>query len=514
MTVQEHLKILRERWLAIALCVVLGLGAGLGFFFLQPSRYTASLQLYVASPVPANSEAFLSAAQLAQQRTKSYTALATSQPVLDVAIRRLALPTTADDLKNVVTATATDESVVIELAATDGSAERSAAIANAVGDALRTTVDDLERPRVGVAPVTLRAVQPAPVPVRPSSVGLERLLGVGLLLGLALGVATAFARHAMDSSVKTADQLAQLTRAPSLGTLTHDSRLVKRPLAVLDDPQGQPAEDVRRLRTNVQFVDVGNAHKVLIVTSALPGEGKTTLSVNLAAALGSAGGRVLLIEADLRRPKVADLLSIDRTVGLTSVLARQVSATDVVHTHREGRFDVLPSGPLPPNPSELLSSRQMRELLTDLRVRYDVILIDTSPLLPVTDGAALAPSTDGAVLLCRHQRTSRTQITAAAEALRAVDVSVRGVVLTMVDRPSMRLPSYGSAYRADPSAVVDIHPSFPAADGQEQVTANLALNRAVGGPSRPTPAPRARNGSGRHEAAPTSNGDGSSEGRL
>lgn len=502
MTVQDYLRIFRERWIAIVTATLIGLATAGAVFVLQPSQYTAQLQMYVASPVPATSESsFLSAAELAQNRVKSYTEIATSPRVLSGAIDRLRLDMTPDQLRERVVAATTEETVVITIDVTDTSPERAASIANAIGSGLSTTVDDIERPQFPGAPVpvAVRAVQDAPVPTVQSSIDLKRLLAVGLLFGVAVGVAAALARNAMDNTVKSREQLAELVGAPSLGTVGYSSRMPKRPLAVVEDPLGPQAEDFKRLRTNIQFVDVGNPHKLFAITSALPGEGKTTTTVNLAAALASAGSRVLVVDADLRRPKAAELLGADPAVGFTSVLAQRLPAEDAVQPARSGRFDVLPSGPLPPNPSELLASRQASEALSRLRAKYDVVLVDTPPLLPVTDAAALAPFTDGAILVCRYQKTTRSQASAAAEALRTVGVDLRGAVLTMVEQSAHRLPTYGSDYRAD-SSFATLEPQASAPLSSDPTTQTMTVGAHARRQHAPSPRPNPRSGVAHHIA--------------
>jgi capsular exopolysaccharide synthesis family protein len=224
---------------------------------------------------------------------------------------------------------------------------------------------------------------------------------------------------------------------------------------VHEDPQSPRAEAFRQLRTNLQYVDVDNPRKVVIVTSALPGEGKTTSVCNLAITMAAADKRVLVVEADLRRPSLADLLGLERSAGLTDVLAGRVRSQQVIQPWAGGRFDVLASGPLPPNPSELLASRQMAALLSDLRERYDVVLIDSPPLLPVTDAAAMAPSTDGAILICRFNKTTREQVGRAAEALAAVSVPLLGTVFTMVPGSGPRAyGQYNAYHRTEKPAAV------------------------------------------------------------
>jgi non-specific protein-tyrosine kinase len=187
----------------------------------------------------------------------------------------------------------------------------------------------------------------------------------------------------------------------------------------------------------VQFTDVDSAHKLILVTSPSWGEGKTTTVCNLALALAEAGTSVLIIDADLRRASVASSLSIEKRAGLTDVLVGRIPIEQAVQPLAPA-LDVLPSGPLPPNPSELLGSNRMIKLIAGLRLMYEVVLIDTAPLLPVTDAAVLAPRVDGVLVLVRHGHTVGRDLRAAKDALDAVSGRIIGSVMTMVPHAGKR----------------------------------------------------------------------------
>ena len=186
-------------------------------------------------------------------------------------------------------------------------------------------------------------------------------------------------------------------------------------------------------------MDVDNAHKVILVTSPSSAEGKSTTVCNLGLALAEAGTSVLILDADLRRPAVARYLGIDGAIGLTNVLVNRVRIEQAVLPLAPA-LDVLPSGLMPPNPSELLGSDRMVGLLAQLRRSYDVILIDAAPLLPVTDAAVLAPRADGVLIMVRHAKTRMPDVQAAKDSLDAVSGRILGSVLTMA--PTMARHSY------------------------------------------------------------------------
>jgi succinoglycan biosynthesis transport protein ExoP len=455
-TIHDYVRVLREQWLVVALAVVLGAGAALLTFSLRPAQYTATLTMYVVSQGSDSTLSAYQGAQLSQQRVTSYVELVGSRRVAEGVLRQLGQTGDPDDLAEQITASSAVESVLIDVAVEDRDPQRAAVLADAVGDVFSALVDDLERPvqADGRQAVAVRVVQPADVPLEPSSTGLPLTLAIGLVLGLAAGVGVALLRTSLDTSVRSAEQLRRATSAPPLGTIVADPGATTRPLIVHDDPQSPRSEAFRQLRTNLQFVDVDKPPQIVVVTSALPGEGKTTTVANLAVAIGSAGRRVLVVEADLRRPALADAFGLDRAAGLTTVLTGRAELDEVIQPWG-GVVHVLASGPLPPNPSELLASRHARELLEALRERYDLVLIDTPPLLPVTDAAAVAPSTDGVLLVCRYGRTREHQVSAAAAALRSVSVPLLGGVLNGAPTRRIGYGKYATYYRSETAGPAD-----------------------------------------------------------
>ena len=203
----------------------------------------------------------------------------------------------------------------------------------------------------------------------------------------------------------------------------------------------------------MQFVDVDKDSKVFVVTSSLPQEGKTTTSENLAITLAQAGQRVALVDGDLRRPKIADNLRLESAVGLTTVLVGHHSLDNAIQNSSIENLWVLTSGATPPNPSELLQSHAMTDVLAQLRKTFDVIVIDAPPLLPVTDAALLTSQSDGALIVVRHGKTTKDQLRHAVERLEAVGGRTLGVVLNMVPhRRSADAYGYGYGYGYAPEA--------------------------------------------------------------
>ena len=452
MTIRDYLRLLREQWIIVgSVTLVVVIGAGVAWW-LRPPEYTAHLTMYVSAQAADTPNAAYQGSLLSQQRVSSYVKLVGTTRVSREVIRDLGLVDTPESVAGQVAASSAPDSVLIDVAVVGRTPEQVAAIANSVGRVFTDLVAELERPSApdAVAPVVVRVVEPAAVPTAPSSMDLPATLALGFLGGLAVGAGLALARNAMDTSIKSLLQLHEVAQAPNLGIIAYDSAIPKRPLTVHEEAPSPRAEAFRQLRTNLQYIEIDNPCKVIVVTSALQGEGKTTSVCNLAIAMAAAESRVLVVEADLRRPELADLLGLERSAGLTDILAGRARTQQVIQPWAGGKFDVLASGPLPPNPSELLASRQMAALLDDLRDRYDVVLVDSPPLLPVTDAAAMAPATDGAILVCRFKETTREQVGRAVNALAAVSVPLLGTVFTMVPKSGPRgYASYNAYYHAE-----------------------------------------------------------------
>ena len=439
---------LRRAWWLLALAAVLGAGAAMVVNATSAVTYEAQVQQFVSIADSSDNQSnILSGSQFTLQRVKSYTQVATSAQVLDPVIQQLKLPTTTDELAGRVTATNPLDTVLIEISVQDTAPRRAADVANAVAKQLSRVVQDIESPQSGApAPVKLTTTQPASVPTVPVAPRKSLNLALGLLVGLALGAGGALLREQLNTTVKTPDDIESMTGSVPLGLVPFDPAAKQQPLVTADQSDSR-AEAFRTLRTNLRFADVDHPPRSIVVTSPMPGEGKSTSACNIALTLALAGSRVVLVEADLRKPRVGEYLGLDSGVGLTNVLAGQHTLEDVLVPWRRQTLTVLPAGPVPPNPSELLGSQHMGNLLKALGARYDYVIIDSPPLLPVTDGAVLATLTDGAILIARHGKTSRDDLEQAAHALEAVNAKLLGTVLNCIPlRARGYSYGYGSGY--------------------------------------------------------------------
>ena len=433
MELRDYLVLLRKRWVTIVVAGALGLALAGAYSLLTTPTYSARSQVYVSVQGSDSTTDLLQGSNFTVRQVKSYIELVTSPRVLDPVIEELGLADDAGSLAQRVHADSPLDTALINVTATDESPQLAAEIANATAGSLASVVGELETPvGGGDSPVQISTVRAASVPAAPASPNLRLNLVLGLVVGLAVGVAVAVLRELLDTRVRSTADVEDVTDAPVLGVIRYEVDAPEHPLIVQESPQAVRAEAFRRLRTNLQFLELGPAARTYVMTSALPGEGKTTTSVNLAITLADAGQRVVLVDADLRRPAVARYLGIEGSVGLTTILIGKVGVEDAVQPWGNANLDIIASGQIPPNPSELLGSESMTRLLERLRSEYDAIVVDTPPLLPVTDAAILAKGVGGAIVVVGAGTVHRNQLETALSALGTVGVRPLGMVVNRV----------------------------------------------------------------------------------
>ena len=446
MNLREMTAALRSGWWLLLVGLVLGGVVALVLSVLQTPLYTSTTQLFVSATASASTSDALQGSQLSQQRVTSYAQLVTGEKLARRITERLHLQMAPASLADEISATAVPDTVLIDVAVTDPSADRAQRVAEAVGSEFPALVEELETPRSGGAsPVKVTVTETPEVPLAPSSPQPVRNVALGSVVGLLLGVGLATSRARLDRSVKDAAEAAELVGAPVIGTVLRDQSLEK-DHTIERTGESRTAEDYRQLRNNLQFLNVDDPPRVIMVSSAIPSEGKTTLVINLGLALAEAGQRVVIVEADLRRPKVINYLRLVAGAGLTNVLAGTAEIDDVLQRYGDAQISVVAGGPTPPNPGELLASSHMQSLVEKLRARFDFVLLDVPPLLPVADASGLAPHTDGVLLSVRYGSTRKDQLQQAAATVERVGGKTLGVILNIVPPKAGAAAAYGYAY--------------------------------------------------------------------
>ena len=447
MELRDYLEILRRRWLGATAVALVVLAAASALTLLATPKFTATTRLFFAVQGSESVTDLAQGSTFAEKQMTSYAQVATSPLVLDPVIRDLGLDTTSDVLARSVSAVVPSDTVILEVSAVDPEPARAQAIANAVGTRLSEVAATLVPEREdGSNAVQATTLAPARLPATASSPDILRNLAVGLALGVVLGAGFALLRHVLDTKIRSDQDVRAITDRPLLGAIAFDEGVPSHPVMVADQPLGAPAEAIRRLRTNLQFVGAGSGSKTVVITSSVPGEGKSTTAINLAVSLADAGSRVILVDADLRRPSVAEYLGLEGRAGLTSVLIGRADIEDVTQPWRDSGLDILPSGQVPPNPSELLGSPAMVELLRKLEATYDIVLLDTPPLLPVTDATILTKLAGGALVIVGADRIHRAQLVESLETLETADARLHGLVLNKIARRDAKPYLYENGY--------------------------------------------------------------------
>lgn len=466
MDLADYLNILRVYWKAIVAFTLLATVASAGWTVLQPKVYSSDSSGIVVTPGSDNVSLALAGDSLAKAKVKNYESVAKSRLVADRVIQALDLKTTADALLGSISVKVPLDTAEIRVTAQSTDPATAQRVADAWVNGLAAQVEAIETApspdAAGSSPSAETAVRVLPLgkavlPTSPTSPNTKLNLALGALLGLALGVAYALIRRHLDRRIQKAADIERLFGVPVIGTLPVDHRLDGKSTIVdagtaaqLHDAGGAMAEALRELRTNLSFLDVDQPPRIIVVTSSMQAEGKSTVTANLAVTMAAAGENVVVVDGDLRRPTLVDVFNLVPGVGVTDVLTGTAQLADVLQPWGAlPNLSVLGSGRIPPNPSELLGSRAMKNML-DTLAKDAVVLIDAPPLLPVTDAAVLSRAADGAILVIRTGRTTQEQLDQSLGNLVKVKGRVLGAVLNYVPVKGRDAYSYYGTYSSAP----------------------------------------------------------------
>lgn len=502
----QYIALLRRwLWLIVLITAFAGAAAYLASMRVTPV-YQASTTVLVNEAGDTQSEEYRLNIT-SDQLPRTYAEMMTNSPVLERVREELNLSMDVTDLSQAISVQPLRDTQLIKITVEDTNPSRAATIANTLVDvfanhneSLQTTrfasyeeglqtrisqveqqiettrtslstADESERERLRTALEQYRqvytdllqnyervrftevqstsnivAVEPAATPdspIRPRTLTNTLLAAV---VGAMLAVGAVFLYEYLDTTLKDPEMLAQSMSLPVLGLIARHDTTGSAPVAAAS-PRSPVTEAFRVLRTNIQYAGVDRPLDSLIFTSAEPGVGKSTVLANLAHVLAQSGQQVLLVEGDLRRPTLHRQMELSNRVGLANLFLREDMPVErVIRETGHPNLFVLPAGETPPNPSELLGSGQMQATLSQLRARFDRVLIDTPPLLAVTDAAVLAPSVAGVVLVAKPGETKVPALQQAVQQLRHVGATIVGVVLNDVDLGDTRYGYYYDSY--------------------------------------------------------------------
>ena len=437
MELRRYLQVFRRSlWLLIAAPLIAGIVAGGVSTQLAPV-YEAHVALLVrpSQVLPVDVGV---AAVTSDQISRTYAQLMVQRPLLEQVIKDLGIDESPETLAKQVTVTPQPNTTILDVAAQSTNPVLARDIANTLVndfiDQIKSIQQQEQSQQNPRAEDNLVVVSPAVTPTAPVSPNIPRNILLAAAAGLLLAMAIVVLREYLDQTVKSDDEVIARARLVPIGhvAFTPAPKSRRGELVVLD-PASPVAEAYRSLRTNLLFSTVDREVKTIVITSAAPGEGKSRTASNLALALGQAGYRTIVVDADFRRPSQHRLFGRVRNVGLSNLMIQDIPEVDLIQgVDRVPNLSFITSGPTPPNPSELLGSGRMRQVLAHLRERYHYVIIDTPPVNAVTDATVLAAAVDGVILVAESNRTTYPALSHAREAVERVGGHVLGVVINKV----------------------------------------------------------------------------------
>ena len=421
MELRDYLDVFKKRWIVIVAITVLVIAAVLVYSFAQEPVYEAKATCMVSATLTGQGE--YSANQIILQLLETMNNIAVSRPVLESTSSKLKSTRSSTQLKHAITSKVLSDTQLIAISAKDSEPLTAMLEANAAADSLIEFVNRNE----GNGTYKIEKVEPPTTPNSPISPKPLRNAIIGGFLGLILGIGVAAVLESIDVSVKSTEELGQLLERPVLAEIPLSKESSTGAATENGVKDTGILEATRTMRTNLQYMDIQGNLRAILVTSPSVGEGKTFISKQLAKAFAASGKKVLLVDADLRKTE-QDFES--NAQGLTDTIIGNADLGAVIR--KTEQFDLLPSGPLPPNPSEMLDSEAMHKILDSLRSSYDIVIIDSSPIVTFSDPFVLASRVDGTVLVVEASSTSTESLKSATKLLSGPNINLLGAVLNKV----------------------------------------------------------------------------------
>ncbi|RFT46782.1 polysaccharide biosynthesis tyrosine autokinase [Cutibacterium avidum] len=460
MTIVDVVRILRRNLALLVICTLAGGLLGAVYQLTRSETFTAKATgMVVAGDSTSVGEA-MSGNAIAQQRAATYTKLVETRTMAQKTSEILKKHGMPEAANGQVSASVPGDTAFIDIKATGGTAKNAQALANAglealISEALRMETygqiaasdHKSDAQLAKMTSVHVLGYESAGLPSGDRGKSVALYVVAGLAAGFLIGAVVAVVRKQFDVKVRDQATIEELTGSGILSVIPDDKKLAEQREKSIVHISGVTGEAFRHLRTNLRFANVDNPPRAVVVTSANPGEGKSTVSTHLAVVMAQAGEKVVLIDADMRRPVQHKAFGAEAGVGLSQVLAGDVTLDDALMRTETKRLQMLAAGRIPPNPSELLGSQRMKDLLTELRKRGYFVVIDAPPLLAITDAGLLGAIADGTIYVAVVGKTHRDQVSLVAKRLEQVGAPLLGSVLTRVPRKKMGdvLYGYGAA---------------------------------------------------------------------
>ena len=432
MGLRDYLRVAKRHWWLLVGSILIALGVALVVNIRTTPVYAAKVTFFFTAPMAEAAELY-PASMFSTGRLATYAELLISDEIAVPLAAGSGIALTPEEIGERLTAETIADTVLMEVTVEDTDRLRALLVAQRLAVLFKDTVEQLEaEPGKGSA-VRVEIVDGPRLEEDPVVPRKLDNFALAVMAGLIVGGGSAVLREVSDTTVRSAESLRTLTATQVLARVPEDDTAPSSAGPFVSASSSARTEALRQVRTLLQTVAAGTSLKTLAVTSAVPREGRSATVCSLALLFAETGQRVLVVDAELRRPRLARFLGLDGQVGLSSVLGGSATLEQAIQPWGVGLW-LLAGGPPPHNPSELLSSLRMTEVVDEVRRRFDVVLFDCPPLLPVTDGEVVAARADGTVLVVRSRRTTNAQVEGAVRALNAVNATLLGCVLNMVPR--------------------------------------------------------------------------------
>lgn len=432
MSIQAIWHLIRSHWLTLFVAGSLGVALGAAISTTVESQYSTRAEVFLAVANSSDAAGMAQGITYSQQQARNFAAVATRQLVLQPVADDLGGDVTVSELRAQVSASVPLNTSIVTIQATDPSPERAARVANAVATSLADSTGRLApESEARASSVRVQSVEQATVPRAPSSPNVALWTLLGGLLGLLLGLLFVGVRDAFRARVRTAAQASAITHAPVLGIVSRRRRSQREPMVLEFAPNSPHAEQYRQIRANLLAMRTSPFPNVFVLTSSVPGEGRSTVAANIAATVAAAGIRVCLVEADLHRPSLASVLGLEPGSGLHAVLTGDAGLEEALQPWGPDGLQVLVAGATPLNPSELLTSPRAEECLVRIGDQFEVTLIDAPAVLDVTDAAILARMFGGAIMVVSERGVRVRVLERAVERMSQARTPLIGTILSM-----------------------------------------------------------------------------------
>lgn len=439
----------------------------------QPAQYRSTTTVMLEVPSVGGTNELNSVGNYVNSVVKTYARVASSPIVTSKVKQELSLTESPEAIAKWISTDVELNTRLITISVSHHDPKTARDVAQSTANNLESTVQDVAPKQNGVASLTVTNTQPAVTPLGAYAPSVPMHMMAGFAVALGLCVLFLVLRELLDTRIRDEEVLSETVDLPILAAVPDDPEGAGKPLAIAG--KSARSEAFRQLRTNLQYIDYTGGLRSLVITSPNSSEGKTSTAVNLAEATTALGVSVLLVDADLRRPRVHEQLGIEGAVGLSTVLAGLADPREVVQQYGTKGMYVLPAGHVPPNPSELLGSQSMAHLLNELCDIFDLVILDAAPVIPVTDPTVLSMLTDGAVVVANAKKTTRHALERTVHTLSGAGVTLLGTVLNQA-------PHKASAY-------YDAIPTAGADDSVKRWAQRRAETKAQTAPA-PQPAPQ------------------------